>query len=256
MMIAPFLSLLLAQAAPATTLDQDRLTVCQAEARRDPATAIASASTWLGEAGADSRSYPHQCLGVAYVSLLRWQAAEDAFAAARAARGENDRGGRARLGAMAGNAALADGRYQAAREHFDQAQADAAAAGDPILSGEIAGDRAKALVGLDLQEEASRALADARRDAPQRVETWLLSATLSRRLGNLDQAQGEIQTAASLAASDPAVGLEAGVIAALAGRDDAARRSWRSVLELAPDAPEAATARDYLAQLDAGDAAE
>jgi hypothetical protein len=39
------------------------------------------------------------------------------------------------------------------------------------------------------------------------------------------------------------------VIAVLAGRDDAARRSWQSVLTAAPDSSEAATAKVYLAQL-------
>jgi hypothetical protein len=53
-----------------------------------------------------------------------------------------------------------------------------------------------------------------------------------------------------LAPTDPAIGLEAGVIAALGGRDDAARQSWQSVVRLAPDTPEAETARTYLAQLD------
>ena len=101
-------------------------------------------------------------------------------------------------------------------------------------------------------DEAAQALADARRDAPQRVESWLLSATLSRRMSDLEAAQAEIQTAAALAPEDPAVGLEAGVIAVLAGQDDAARKSWSSVIELAPETPEAATARGYLAQLDNG----
>ena len=48
------------------------------------------------------------------------------------------------------------------------------------------------------------------------------------------------------------MGLEAGVIAALAGNDEAARKSWNSVLGLAPDAPEAAIARTYLGQLAEG----
>jgi tetratricopeptide (TPR) repeat protein len=254
MPILSLLSLLLAQAVseagPGTTLAQDRLTVCQTEARRDPTSAIVNASTWLREAVEDERSYPHQCLGVAYTSLLRWQAAEDAFMAAHAARPQSDFAGRARLAAMAANSALADGRHEAARKHLELAHGDAAVSGDTVLAGEIAADKARALVGLGLTDEAAKALAQARRDAPQRIESWLLSATLARRQDNLDEAQAHIQTAAALGPQDPAVALEAGVIAALAGRDEAARLSWRSVLELAPDGPEAAAARDYLAQLD------
>jgi tetratricopeptide (TPR) repeat protein len=250
-MILPLLSLLFVQAASAPTLDRDRLTACQAQARRDPASAMVTASSWLSEVTGDDRSYPNQCLGLAYTALLRWQAAEDSFLAARNSLAETDRAERARLAAMAGNAALADSRFEAARGHFAQAQGDAAAANDTELGGEIAADRAQALVGLGLLDDAALALAEARRDAPQQLESWLLSATLSRRQGKLDQAQSEIETAAALAPKDPSVGLEAGLIAALAGRDEAARQSWRSVIELASDSPEAATAREYLAQLDA-----
>ena len=132
---------------------------------------------------------------------------------------------------------------------FELAQREAAAANDAELAGDIATDRAQALVGLGLLDDAGAALADARRDAPQSSDAWLLSATLSRRQGKLADAQAQIESAAALAPSDPAVGLEAGVIAALGGRDDAARQSFNSVLSLAPNSPQAATARSYLAQL-------
>ena len=81
---------------------------------------------------------------------------------------------------------------------------------------------------------------------------WLLSATLSRRTGDLKSAQAQIETAAGLAPSDPAVGLEAGVIAELAGNDDAARKSWNAVVALAPDGSEATSAKAYLAQIGGG----
>jgi tetratricopeptide (TPR) repeat protein len=256
MIALPLLSLLLAQAAAAPTLAQDRLTVCQTTARRDPATAVVDASGWLAESTGADRSYPQQCLGLAYVSLLRWKAAEEAFMAAHDARPDGDAGGRARLAAMAGNAALAENRFQPARERFELAQREAAAANDAELAGDIATDRAQALVGLGLLDEAASALADARRDAPQSSDAWLLSATLSRRQGKLADAQAQIETAAALAPADPAVGLEAGVIAALGGRDEAARQSFNSVLSLAPNSPQAATARGYLAQLAGAPAAQ
>lgn len=248
MPILPALSLLFLQAAG--SVDQVRLDLCLAEAARDPASAITNASGWLDEGFGVERSRPLQCLGAAYVSLLRWQAAEGAFVSARLARPERDHEGRARLGAMAGNAALADGRFQHAREHFDQAQADAAAGEQLALGGEVAIDRAQALVGLGATDEAVIALEQARLTAPQLPEAWLLSATLARRQDKLADAQAWIGTAAALAPSDPAVGLEAGLIAALAGQDDAARKSWQSVIDLAADSAQAATARGYLAQLD------
>jgi len=247
-----------APAAAPRSLEQDRLAVCQAEARSDPATAMVTASTWLGEAQGAGRSAPQQCLGFAYTSLLRWEAAESAFLAAREALPLGDRAARARLGAMAGNAALADERPEAALAAFALAQADATVAGEGELAGLIAADRARALVALDRPAEAAEALAAARRGAPQDAGVWLLSATLSRRQGDLAAAQGQIETAAALAPASvalaPAIGVEAGLVAALAGQDEAARASWRSVLDSAPGAPEAEAAREYLAQLDEGTA--
>lgn len=246
----PILSLLLLQLAP-TTLAQDRLSVCQGQARRDPAAAILTASEWEKESFGPERSLPRQCLGLAYVSLLRWEAAELSFLSAREALDGGDPAARARLAAMAGNAALAGTRPQAALADFETAQADLSAAGTPTLAGEVAADRARALVALGRNADAAKALEQARRDAPQLTSAWLLSATLARRGGELAQAQTYIETAAALAPQDPAVGLEAGVIAILDGRDDAARTSWQSVLAAAPASPEAETARGYLKQLEA-----
>ena len=70
-----------------------------------------------------------------------------------------------------------------------------------------------------------------------------------RRLERLGEAREQIAQAALLAPRDPAVGLEAGVIAALSGREQEARRSFESVLLVAPDSDEAKRARGYLEQL-------
>ncbi|WP_054531465.1 tetratricopeptide repeat protein [Erythrobacter sp. SG61-1L] len=260
MIAAAFLFPLLAQAAAPDiaefstyqippTLEQDRLTVCLDQARNDPSTAIVTASAWLGEALDAERSFPQQCLGIAYTRLLRWKAAEDAFLGARADVPETNPAQRGRFAAMAGNSALAEGRYDDALTDLGFASGDAASAGDAMLAGDIQIDRARALVGLGRAAEAAAALADARRDSPQNSDGWLLSATLSRRDGDLESAQAQIQTAAGLDPVNPAIGLEAGVIAALSGRDDAARKSWQSVVQTSPDSAEAQTARDYLAQL-------
>jgi Flp pilus assembly protein TadD len=92
--------------------------------------------------------------------------------------------------------------------------------------------------------------------APDNGEGWLLKATLLRRMDRLGEAQTAIERAAALtpggSGNGPQIGLEAGVIAVLAGREAAARQSWRSVIELAPESLAAVTAKDYLAQL--GDA--
>ena len=232
------------------TLAQGRLDVCMDQARTDPTTAIAEASAWERETGGVDRSEAQQCLGVAYTVLLRWEAAERAFLAARGAAPTDAHFRRAQLAAMAGNAALAEGRGAAAQIALELAGSDAEASDDTPLQAIVQVDLARALV---LQRDTARAettLANARTLDPQNAYAWLLSATLARRLDKLDEAQGHIETAASLAPDYPETGLEAGVIAMLSGNEEAAARSWRSVIELEPEGEAAATARGYLAQLD------
>jgi tetratricopeptide (TPR) repeat protein len=150
---------------------------------------------------------------------------------------------------MAGNAALAGARGEAALALFTQALADATAASDEEMAGSIAADRARSLVSLERNLDAAQALASARELAPQNATVWLLSATLARRMEDLESARGWIAIAAALDPINPAVGLEAGVIAVLGGSDDAAISSFQSVIDMAPQSPEAATARIYLGQL-------
>jgi tetratricopeptide (TPR) repeat protein len=245
-----FHSLLFAQAASAVVpLEQARLDVCLERASRDPTTAISEASTWLGETSGAETSYPQQCLGYAYTLLLRWDAAERAFLSAREAELETNHLRRARLATMAGNAALADGRADAALVALALAAGDAAVSGEAPLRSIVETDRARALVMQGSQVEAEPVLAAARALDGQNALAWLLSATLARRLGNLDEAQRFIETAAALAPGDPETGLEAGVIAMLAGREEAAAASWRSVIAADSAGEAAATARGYLAQL-------
>jgi tetratricopeptide (TPR) repeat protein len=208
------------------------------------------AQAWLAEGakGPGERAEANLCLGLAQSRLGAWGEAETAFLAGRDAAGA-DRMLRARLGAMAGNAALAAGADARALAALDGAKADAAPLGDAGLSAGIALDRARALVGLKRPDEAGAALAEARAATPDNAEAWLLSATLSRRQGKLAEAQAQIVRAAELLPIDPAIGLEAGVIAMLAGHQEAARKSWASVVTAAPDSAEAATAKGYLAQL-------
>ena len=239
-----------APSAPARTVAEDRLQVCLDRSRTDPASAIAEASTWAGEASGPDASYPQQCLGMAYTALLRWEAAEQAFLAAREAAGESVRFRRAQLATMAANAALAEERADAALTALGLAAADAEASGNAGLRAMVAVDRARALVLKGDQAGAEAALAAARTYDAQSPFAWLLSAALARRQGKLGEAQTFIQTAAALAPDYPEIGLEAGVIAMLGGREDAAAASWRSVVETAPNSGEAATARDYLAQLE------
>ena len=238
-----------ATAAP-PTLEEARLSACMAEARTDPAQAITTASQWLEGLSGVATSAPQQCLGFAYMGLLRWDAAMLAFQTARDARGADDHVQRARLGSMAGNAALAGGHALVAEGAFARAVEDGVAGGDPALAGQAAADRARALVALADLPAAAQALARARELAPQEANVWLLSATLARRQQDLTQASAWIATAGQLAPNDAGVALEAGLIAGMAGDDATARAQWQAVMLNAPGTPQARAAADYLHQLE------
>jgi tetratricopeptide (TPR) repeat protein len=239
------------RAAPALPKPKTDLQRCLEKARSAPASAITEARAWLAKSEATSGGEPQFCLGTAYAELSRWPEAEAAFIAGRDAVGAENMGLRAKMGGIAGNVALLQNAPARALVALDLAHADAVTAGDIALSGEIALDRARALVALKRDAEASTALINARTSSATNPLAWLLSATLSRRLGKLAAAQAQITTAAGLAPDDPEVGLEAGLIAVLQGRDDAARKSWESVIRLAPGSETATTAQGYIAQLGA-----
>lgn len=232
--------------APATTRETD----CLVLVRSDPPAALDFAESWQSASTSmNERAAAEHCRGMAAAALDRWDDAEEAFRAARDSTPANERSARARLGLLAGNAALARGEASRAIEALDEAQSEAIGAAETKLGGEIAIDRARALVMLGREADAAGALAQARNQTPDNAQAWLLSATLSRRQGRLAEAQAQIQRAAELLPVDPEIGLEAGVIAALSGRDEAARKSFQSVIAAAPGSPLAKTAQSYLDQL-------
>ena len=238
-----------AKVQPSPPYPPSRLQACLDDAEASPSDAIDDAEAWLTTVKGTTQVEPNQCLGAAHSRRGEWAEAEAAFLAARDAAAVSDYTRRAQLGGMAGNAALAGQAPARALTALELAQADAQKADDVRLSGEIAIDRARALVALKRDADAAKALAEARTSAANNPLAWLLSATLSRRQGKLGEAQVQIATAATLAPTDPEIGLEAGVIAVLSGRNEAARKSWQSVIAAAPTSEAAATATTYLAQL-------
>lgn len=225
---------------------------CLQLAMERPSDAISLAEEWLARAKTqDERAAARQCKALALTRIDGWPEAAALFVAARDDTPISDRGERGRLGALGGNAWIVAGDMTQALATLDQAHADAAAAGNGELDGLIQIDRARALVALDRPDEAAAALADARAKVPKNAQAWLLSATLSRRMGKLAEAQQQIERAADLMPVDPEIGLEAGVIAVLSGRDEAARKSWESVIKAAPGSDTARTAQGYLDQLGA-----
>lgn len=225
------------------------LQACLDQIDEDPARAHAMAQIRRTETRGTERVLANHCLGTAASALGLWQDARGAFTAARDETPAKEARTRARFAALAGNAALAGGDADGALGLLTQAESDARAAGAAKLEAIAATDRARALVGLGRGPEALGALEAATTLAPERSESWLLKATLLRRLERLADAQSAIERAATLAPGNPEIGLEAGVIAVLDGREAAARASWQSVIDLAPESPSATTASAYLAQL-------
>lgn len=222
---------------------------CLEQVVDDPARAHAQAQIRRNETFGEQRVIANHCLGVAATELGLWDDARAAFLAARDETPQGEARTRARFGAMAGNAALAAGDPASALTLLAAAEDDARTAASASLEAIAALDRGRALVALDRPEDALAALRDATRLTPTSGEAWLLEATLLRRLERLDEAQAAIERAVELVPMDGAVGLEAGVIAVLAGREEAARESWESVIATQPESLAAKTAKAYLAQL-------
>lgn len=225
------------------------LAQCLALIETDAARAHAQAQIRVTEARGSERVIAHHCLGLAATQLGLWSDATSAFVAAREGTPGDEARARARFAAMAGNAALAAGDPARALELLQAARSEAAEAASADLEAVAAIDAARALVALDRPDEALGELDAATALIPEASEGWLLKATLLRRMERLGEAQAAIETAAGLAPLDLAIGLEAGVIAVLGGREEAARASWQSVIDTQPDSLAAQTARDYLAQL-------
>lgn len=235
--------------APPALVARDRLGICLSAVKDDPMTGLASARAWAASATAGTEAgRANQCLGTAQARAGHYAEALPAFTRAIAALPAGEEGRHAALYALAAQSALASGDATRALGWLQTALLPSSVL-DADAKAEAQCDRARALVTLGRPEEARTALAEAHRLAPESAESWLLSATLARRDKNLVLAQHDIELAAQYARLDPAVGLEAGVIAVLAGRDDAARKSWQSVLTAAPASAEAVTAKGYLAQL-------
>ncbi|WP_228241843.1 tetratricopeptide repeat protein [Porphyrobacter sp. GA68] len=237
--------------APATGAEiSSRLERCLSVIATNPAEALSAASSWQAETGGAARAQAGHCAGLALVQLGRFAEAKAAFAAAQNDAVGEDPAYAARLGGLAGNAALLGGDGAEAVTPLDAARTEALKAGEQELALGLQLDAAAARAQLGQLTEAQASMSAAREVWPQNAEVWLLSAMLSRGVGDLAGAQALIERAAQLAPRAPQVALEAGIIAALDGRIDAARQSWQSVLTVAPGTPMARTAQSYLAQLD------
>lgn len=229
--------------------ERDRLAECLSKAASNPDAAMVEVQTWLAESRDSGQQVrANQCLGILRANAGDFEGAQEAFSQAIAGVPKEQEVGAVPLMAMAGNAALAGGKAEVALGWFDRALAVPGYADNAAL-GAIQVDRSRALVAQGRMAEAGGALDEAHRLAPEDPEGWLLSATLARRQDDLSRAQRDIEVASRFAPRDPQVGLEAGVIAVLGGRDEAARKSWESVVLADADGPAGKVAKGYLEQL-------
>jgi len=241
-----------APAAP--TAEPSRLELCLQAADENPLAAIEEAEEWLKLAKGSATVDPQLCRGTALSALERWDEAEAAYLAGRDAVPTSEPARRAQLGAAAAIAAGEAGAAARELALLDEAHADALRGGDPALAGHIALDRASPLSKGGRIAQAAAALAEARTALPGFYQAWLISARFSRQQKQLAEAQQQIERAADLMPVDPEIGLEAGIIAVLSGRDEAARKSWQSVIAAAPNSAIAKVAQSYIAQLGPGPA--
>lgn len=229
---------------------QKQFSDCLALANSDPDEALDVANAWRVSASNDlDLVRSAHCLGLALVRLERFDEARQIFEVASGEAPESFGAYRARLLAMAGNAAMSGGKPAVAEPLFASAIDRAVAIQDAGLASDLAADRAGALAMAERFGDAVAALQFAREQNPASMRAWLTSAALMRRLERLGDAQSMIEKAAELDPRSPAVGLEAGIIAALSGRAEDARRSFESVLLVAPDSEWANRATAYLEQL-------
>jgi len=248
-MIAPLLFLAAQAAAPSApaiqTTDQQQFEACAALISSDPVRALDQAGAWRVTGGG---LLARHCEALAYVAQKRWLPAATAFeAAARDADNRSD-GRSTNFWVQAGNAALAANDPARARTAFDAALARGQAVGADL--GEIYLDRARARFALADKKGARDDIDAALKLVPADPLAWLLSATLARQSGDLTRAQTDIGEATERSPDDAQVALEAGNIAMLGGRNDAARTAWQTAVQIGANSTAGKAAAEALSRLD------
>ena len=234
---------MLAAAEPAEIHpDQAQFNSCIALIRTDAQRAADLAGEWRLRGGG---LYARQCLGLAFVTLERWQPAAVAFEqAAQEAQTRKDPRA-ADLWAQSGNAWLAMNDGPKARTAFDAALASTSL--PEQLRGGVHFDRARANVILT-------DLAGARTDIDKGLELvpadpfgWYLSAALAMREQALPRARTDIARAMELAPDDADVLLLAGNIAGESGELAAAQTFYTRAVSAAPGSAAGKAAQAALA---------
>ena len=219
---------------------------CPDQIAADPVKAAEAAQSWAGRGGG---ALARQCAGLAYVAQERWAEAASAFEqAAREAKPE-EKVAAANLWVQAGNARLAGADPRGAIAAFDRALVTGLLSGP--AKGEVRLDRARANVAAGDAQAARADLDEALKAVPEDPLAWLLSASLARRMEQLDRAQADIAEAAKRSPDDSAVALEAGRIALAAGSPAAARLAFEAAMRNQPGGEAAKAAQAELDRLGA-----
>lgn len=230
---------LLAQAAPPAASCADQI-------RSDPVAALESARVWHRSGGG---ALARQCAALAHAAQERWPEAANAFEqAARETRSEEALAA-ANLWVQAGNARLAAGDAKGAIAALDRALVTGLLTGP--AKGEIRLDRARANVAAGDLNAARADLDEALKLVPDDPLAWLLSASLARRMAQLERAQTDIAEAARRSPDDANVALEAGRIALEAGATAAARIAFEGAVRNQPGSEAAKAAQAELDRLKA-----
>jgi len=228
------------------TMAELRFNECVELAIGDPNSGIVEANKWRLEGGG---YLARHCLGYAYAEQFNWTLATKAFvqAANEAEVAKDPRV--SKFWAQAGNAALAGGNFQEAVGYLNAALVQGSL--EDLAKGEVHLDRARAYVALNDYPAAKSEFALVHKLVPQDPLGWLLSATLARRMGDLEQAKNDIGVAGKLVIADPAIALEAGNIAFEAGDLTNAKAHWEKSVEIDAKSRSAKVAKKYLARLEA-----
>lgn len=232
------------------TIDEVQFEECSKLAFSDPKSALVQAGEWAKRKN-DYRA--RACQGLALANDFEFADAVPVLEQAAKDADEVKDTRAAKFWAAAGNAAIGAELPDQALKALDRAIAEPTLPSAERAECQI--DRARALVSLGRNEEAAKALDDARGSGPENGDAWLYSATLARRMNDLPKALTFIQTAAQLSPTNAAVALEAGNIAYAGGDDAVARTQWQQVIAIAPKSKQADTASKYLAQLGPAEAA-
>lgn len=219
---------------------------CTDKIRTDPAAAAEAANVWHAQGGG---ALARQCAALAYAAQDRWPEAALAFEQAARETQKGEEAATAALWVQAGNARLAGGEARAAIANFDRALVTGLLTGP--ARGEARLDRARANVLAGDPASARADLDEALKLVPDDPLAWLLSASLARRMGQLDRAQTDIAEAARRSPDDANVALEAGRIALATDAPDAARVAFQGAIKNQPGSEAARAAQSELDRLGA-----